>query len=513
MVSWVLAGGVALAGVGAGPEPRALDATQQPRRVALVVGVDDYTVDPTLSDLRFAGADAQAMALLLEDNGYEVHRAIGEVSRDALLRQLEEAPARLTSQDLLVFYFAGHAQLQPSADQSELQLLTSESTSGDPWAGLALPDLAAALDAAGPARRVAILDACYSRRTWEQLQSTDRGPVGPVSIPESTRSSAWLYAAAPEQSAQEDAALGHGVFTWYALEALRGAGDLDSNGEVGVLELYHYAGARTAEHTGHAQIPRLTTDRVGWQDLGLTGTPGQVDTGILPWLGLTYPRVQVFVDGALRGPGPLEPGRHTLRVEEGGVLLRESTVVVEAGEPLPVFGARPQPASASPRAAPPKSPPESLGATPAGDRATNTLDEAGPLRISPSRTLRASTGVFVGRIGGGFVGAEASVLSMPEDERGAAVGATLAVGAGWGLSMVVGPQLLVVAREAPVVGRVSAGVGVLDGGFGAHATALGGFRLRRPNKGLHAVMVGVDLAASQQAWSPIGLTTRWQTVF
>ncbi len=338
---------VALAAVGEGDPPPGLDDAGAPRRVALVVGVDDYFADAELGDLRFAGADARAMGDVLAGEGYEVVEATGQVTTQRFWQALDDATATLQRDDVLVVFLAGHAQLDAGLESDRLQLLFSESRSGDAWSGTPLRALAEALEALPVRQRVVVIDACYSRRTRALLQSDTRGPVGAAGLPEVQRFEAWIFAAAPEQAAQEDPVLGHGVFTCYLLEALRGDGDLNGDGQVGVLEAFDYAGGRTAAHTDYAQIPRIAEDRIGWSDLPLVGRRGAPTTAILPWVEARFPGVQLFVDGALRGPGPLEPGGHAVRIEEvsrpprqGGVNLTPGAVldVAQLRRGLPVPG-------------------------------------------------------------------------------------------------------------------------------------------------------------------------------
>ena len=174
----------------------------------------------------------------------------------------------------------------------------------------------------------------------------------------------------PAQSAQEDAALGHGVFTHFLLEGLRGAADLDGDGQVGVLELHSYAGARTAHYTGYVQVPRIAEDHVGWQDLTLVGQPSDPTEAILPWLEAQLPSWQVWIDGAPRGPGSLPPGRHAVELRGDHGETRSREVDLRPGEALQIdpdaWRAAAAPRTRDPRAAPRARPgPDPGAATPA----------------------------------------------------------------------------------------------------------------------------------------------------
>jgi len=104
---------------GIGVEGQALDtapsSTTYGRRHALVVGIDAYE-DPAYPDLGYAVADAQAVAkILIEKYGFapdDVRLILNEdATRDALDEALEEwacDPERVSDEDLLVVFFAGH---------------------------------------------------------------------------------------------------------------------------------------------------------------------------------------------------------------------------------------------------------------------------------------------------------------------------------------------------------------------------------------------------------------------
>ena len=314
----------ALAGVGSGPEP---DWDDEPRRVAVVVGLNRYDADEQLHDLAYAVNDATAMGDVLRDDGYDVHMLLDQARPEDFWSTLEEATATLQGRDLFVLYFAGHAELTPGVGDHALRLLFSD---GRP---LPVDELASAVRALPSQQRVVFLDTCYSERTQEVL-SRYRGPP-PIKAPDVGKFDAWIYSAAPRQSAQEDPALGHGVFTYYLLEALRGEADVDADGAVEVLEAYNWVGFRTAEHTGRAQVPRIEETRVGWNDLPITrpgGEASEATYAIIPWYRQILPTAQMLVDGVSRGPGSLEPGSHVIEIQDGESLLLKRKISVQGGE-------------------------------------------------------------------------------------------------------------------------------------------------------------------------------------
>lgn len=99
-------------------------------RYALIVGVDDYADTDHFIPLPFAQADARALYTLLidperggwrpEDVVYLEGRA---ANRDELESQLRDLfLVRAQADDLVLFYFAGHAFLDPATQDGYLAL-------------------------------------------------------------------------------------------------------------------------------------------------------------------------------------------------------------------------------------------------------------------------------------------------------------------------------------------------------------------------------------------------------
>jgi uncharacterized caspase-like protein len=112
-------------------------------------------------------------------------------------------------------------------------------------------------------RVVVFLDACYSGaaggRTFA-ARRTRAGAVDDLFLERLTRSKgrAIVTAARPAEVSVELPELGHGIFTYYLTEGLRGAGDLNRDGIVTLQELYEYVEqqvVRKARAVGGNQHP------------------------------------------------------------------------------------------------------------------------------------------------------------------------------------------------------------------------------------------------------------------
>src|SRR5262245_30909150 len=77
--------------------------------IAIVIGIDQYANG--IPSLRTAVSDAKRLGLLLRDNyGYNVIECVDEAATSAALHELfaNQLPAKLTAEDRLLIYFAGH---------------------------------------------------------------------------------------------------------------------------------------------------------------------------------------------------------------------------------------------------------------------------------------------------------------------------------------------------------------------------------------------------------------------
>ena len=92
---------------------------------------------------------------------------------------------------------------------------------------------------------VAFLDTCYSGAAGGRTflaKRTRSSQVDDLFLERLTRSKgrAIITASRPAEVSMELPELGHGVFTYYLLEGLKGAADLNKDGIVTLQELYEY---------------------------------------------------------------------------------------------------------------------------------------------------------------------------------------------------------------------------------------------------------------------------------
>jgi len=169
MLLWGIGAALAQPGL-RGPEvvaepPPTLDAAYAPRRVALVIGVDDYT-DEQLTDLRYAGKDADAMAALLADGqlgGFDAVYTVGEsLSVDGFWRAFQRASEGLQRDDTFLLYYSGHGTMELETTPTSYLLLSDSALAAPVESGVSLPSLEGALSDLPALRLLLVVDAFHS---------------------------------------------------------------------------------------------------------------------------------------------------------------------------------------------------------------------------------------------------------------------------------------------------------------------------------------------------------------
>jgi uncharacterized caspase-like protein len=332
------------------PRPADLDQAYEPRRVALVVGIDRYT-DPALGDLRYSAKDSQDLARVLSSPGQGafdlVSQVTGTVTSESFWSAFEAATSHLQRDDTFVLFIAGHGTLDLTGEGTRLYVMPSDGWLAEPAeTGIPLVTLEAAIAELPARRRVMVLDTCYSGSGRSALTPSMRERLdslrGPIPAPlalEASEHEVRLFSAHHNQPAIEDEALQNGVYTHFLVEALAGGGDVDGDGLVEVLEAHDFARDRTLEYTGGVQVPWVQSTMVGREAIYLAGDPSrrqQAELAIITGLEALPADALLRVDGQTRGAGPVLPGWRSLEVEPPGLSPVRVRVHLEPGEQLDV---------------------------------------------------------------------------------------------------------------------------------------------------------------------------------
>ena len=197
-------------------------ALAQPR-LALVIGNQDYANVPKL---RNATADAQAVAAVLRERGFEVTEGLN-LDRRALLRTFEEFRAKVRAGSVVVFYYAGHGVQVDGANYLLPVDIERRSERDAAYDALSLNLVTEKLAAQNSARErglnLLIIDACR-----DNPFRFSRGGDGNGLAAKPASGLMTLYAAGTGQSALDrlsaDDPDPNGVFTRFLLRAMRTPG-------------------------------------------------------------------------------------------------------------------------------------------------------------------------------------------------------------------------------------------------------------------------------------------------
>jgi hypothetical protein len=249
------------------------------KRWAVVIGVGEYRSED-IPDLEFAPADARAVRDFLQSDAagpfdevlyLENERATGSAMREALFVFLQQADW----DDLVVIYYAGHGAPDPGRPDN-LYLLPTDAELGSLAAtGFPRWDVKTALRRQIAAERVLVIaDACHSAGTadGEAVGGVEENQIAGGFQGLFTPSRRLMMTAADtNEFSLEDARWGgHGVFTHFLLDGLRGAGDLDGNGIVTFTELFDHVANNVRQATNGRQNPQ----RSGLGDIPLAVVGG-----------------------------------------------------------------------------------------------------------------------------------------------------------------------------------------------------------------------------------------------
>jgi helicase len=217
-----------------------------PKYRGLFVGIDRYA-SPSISWLSCAERDATALQALFADTFGDGGELLigGEATRTAIVARLEELTS-CSEDDFVVIAFSGHG--------SETHELVTYDASVLDLKATALPlDELADVFARIPARRlVCVLDCCFSGGLGAKVLRVDAKPKSLKSADALLNELAGdgrliVTASSATEEAWENGQVGHGLLTYYLLEALQGAEEVRRAGKVAVLRLFEYVTDRVAD--------------------------------------------------------------------------------------------------------------------------------------------------------------------------------------------------------------------------------------------------------------------------
>jgi len=239
-----------------------------PERWAVVVGVGRYD-SPEISRLRHAVDDAEAVARTLRDvGGFKPENVLlltDRTERKPTLRNLKWALGTFLARsagkgDTVIIFFAGHGAPEVDVTGKERDglakyLVPVDAEPDDLYAtGFPMEEFETIFNRIEAERVVVFLDACYSGAAGGRTFSSRRTralAVDDAFLERLARAKgrAIITASRAAEVAVELAEIGHGLFTYYLVDGLRGAADLDRDGIVTLQELYQYLEQQVSRHS------------------------------------------------------------------------------------------------------------------------------------------------------------------------------------------------------------------------------------------------------------------------
>lgn len=228
----------------------------RPNDIALVIGVEDYRGG--LPSSTGARADARAFSDLAETHLGIPRRNIitlldDQATRSSLEAYLQEwLPKNAKSTGRVYVFFAGHGAPDPQTGDAYLV-----PWDGDPRfinrQGMGINDLTSGLRELNTSEVIVMLDACFSGSGGRSVLAEGTRPLVPVKdlevAPRDDQPArfALFSAAAADEVTGTMSGTGHGLFTYFLLDGLRGQADANGDGIVELGEVSAYLGAQVPD--------------------------------------------------------------------------------------------------------------------------------------------------------------------------------------------------------------------------------------------------------------------------
>ena len=345
--------------------PAGITATEPPRRLALLIGVERFE-DDRFGDLRFTQDDALALGAALSREGFDeiqVLTADHETTRSAVLDALSSLAAKIRSpEDTVLIYVSSHGTLAHPPGRalerfvvfrdSRMHLVTDTA--------LSVRTLLQRVEALPSSRKAMVLATCHSGAGKSRLpdplvDALSRSKSG--GLPDLLKVSEAMVvvsAAAFGETARESARLGHDIYTYFLIEGLQ-KGDRNGDGAVTISEAHDYARERTYAFSDGSQRPTLVGQIVGADPLILAGKRMRAPRPVLFSYSPAAEGLSVVVDGETKGHLPggvaVEAGRMNLQLidRQSGVGVWQGDIDIDPGTttdvatllpPAPTFSAQ-----------------------------------------------------------------------------------------------------------------------------------------------------------------------------
>jgi uncharacterized protein YgiM (DUF1202 family) len=248
---------------------------------AVVIGISKYD---KVRPLKYADKDALAFHdyLINEVGVPKEHMTLLTNDQATLVSMKRKLGTHLKRKagpkDTVIIYYAGHGAPEtdatsPDGDGLEKYLIPFDADPQDLYTtGLPMREVETIFHRLSAERVIFITDSCYSGATGGRTFATAarRAVVSDNFLTRLSKGKGRIVLTASRagEVSEERDDLGHGVFTYYLLQGLKGKADVDADGVVTVDEAYSYVSTHVPSVTGQNQHPMKKGEVEGQLILG-----------------------------------------------------------------------------------------------------------------------------------------------------------------------------------------------------------------------------------------------------
>jgi uncharacterized caspase-like protein len=231
----------------------------------VVVGISKYQQSEI--SLKYADKDAEAFYQHLQSPfGGKVTEETSvlllneKATREKILEEITEKCNKAAKEDILIIYFACHGMTD--ANGEEVFLLSHDAKVKN-LAGTAVSqfDIDRAIKRSRAEKKIWIADACHSGLVSISARGDFAYLTNQLLAAIASKSEGYIFlsASSSNEFSREDKRWGegHGVFTYYLLEGLKGAADKNNDGFIDTRELHDYVYRKVNDDTNGEQHPDI----------------------------------------------------------------------------------------------------------------------------------------------------------------------------------------------------------------------------------------------------------------
>ena len=241
------------------------------KKYALIIGISRYKNSANgIPNLEYADADARSIYEFLQrpaGGGFARENMLLLLNEEATTRRIREALTsfitKASANDLLLIFLASHGAPDQFAPQNLYVITYDTSVLDMPQTALPMPELGRHINQSVKSERVVLLfDACHSAglaTTGVRNLANNLANLYLETLLYNERGRAIITSSNVNETSLESQKWGngHGVFTYYLLEGLKGSADTNGDHLVSVGEIFRYVRQKVRLDTGLKQNPRM----------------------------------------------------------------------------------------------------------------------------------------------------------------------------------------------------------------------------------------------------------------